>query len=334
VNSAKRGSARYRGFTLIEILVVMSILAVLLGLTAGMMQRASKAGVLDGVGRVVGKALERARMLAMSRNTLSRITVVPPAQGQAGQVTMQVGRIAGSWQFDEADPAVGGDGSTLRLLGAAPGPGFVRTGMVVTSVSRISGPPLNRAASHDPRFGFSLEMQIKPDSQGTIARFGPDTGDSGSWALRLNDDGSLAADATVRAENATLQVQTRPKVIEMGQWAKVAIAHDGVELTIAAHNVIEARVADLHEIEADPAAALVLGGFSGTIDEVVYRTVSDLDPFEIDRQVTVSLNYPLSVRFNQDGRLNERFHTGPVEIPLSHEGRTVTVTVDLAGVIR
>ena len=80
---------------------------------------------------------------------------------------------------------------------------------------------------------------------------------------------------------------------------------------------------------------LVLGnGFSGVIDEVVYKTVSELDPFEIDRVVDVNLNYPRTVRFNQEGRLNERFHTEPVLIPLSHEGRTVTITVDMAGVIR
>jgi hypothetical protein len=86
---------------------------------------------------------------------------------------------------------------------------------------------------------------------------------------------------------------------------------------------------------SEPGDGLVLGsGFSGVIDEVVYRTVSEQEPFEIDRQVEVGLNYPTSIRFNQEGRLNERFHSAPVEIPLTHERRTVKITVDMAGVIR
>jgi prepilin-type N-terminal cleavage/methylation domain-containing protein len=324
------------GFTLLEVLVVMAILAVLVGMTTGALQRAGRGGVLEGAARVVRSGLERARLLAIRNSTLSRITVVPPsATAPAGRVLGQVSRVAGSWQFDEADPAVGGDGATLRIFGATTTEGVVRTGLLLSPVARVQGPPISAAPAQDPRYGFALEMRIKPAGPGTIARFGSDTGESGSFLLRLNEDGSLAAEATVRAEKATLNAQTRPKVIEMGQWAKVAIAHDGVELTVSAHNVVEARTPDLHELEVEPSSSLVLGGgFSGAIDEVVYRTVGDLDPFEIDRAVDVKLTYPTSIRFNQDGRLNDRFHAEPVVIPLSHEGRTVEVTVDLAGVIR
>ncbi len=326
------------GFTLIEILVVMSILAVLLGLTTGALSRAGKAGVLDGGARVVRSALERARLLAFSQSSLSKVTIVPPsraAQFVPGRIQMQVSRIAASWHFDDPDPAVGGDGSTLSAFGAAPTQGYVRNGMQLTSVSRLRAPPISKSPTHDPKHGFALELYVRPDAPGTIAAFAGDTGDSSGFALRLNPDGSLVAEANVRADVPTLAITTRPRVIEMGQWAKVAISHDGVELTVAAHNVIEGRKPDVHEIVSEPGDALVLGnGMSGTIDEVIYRTAGDLEPFEIDRQVDVNLNYPTSVRFNQEGRLNERFHTEPVTIPLSHEGRTVTITVDMAGVIR
>ena len=152
-------------------------------------------------------------------------------------------RIAGSWHFDESDPG----GRRRRLDAAArsarrPVPGFVRNGVLLTPV--VAGARGRASTARRPTIRASdsrSKCRSSPGLPGTIARFGRDTGDSGSFLLRLNDDGSLAADATVRTENATLSVQTRPKVIEMGQWAKVAIAHDGVELTIAAHNVIEAR---------------------------------------------------------------------------------------------
>jgi prepilin-type N-terminal cleavage/methylation domain-containing protein len=327
------------GFTLLEILVVMSILAVMLGMTVGALTRSGKAGVLDGAARVVRSALERARVLALSKSSLSRVTIVPPSRTNLApaRILLEVSRVAGSWSFDGegADQNLGGAGSTLTSFGAAPVAGFVRNGMQFTGISRMKGPPLTRAPSHDPRHGFSLEMMVKPDTAGTLASFGGDSGDSPAFALRLNADGSLAADTTVRAEIPTLTVQTRPQVIEMGQWAKVSVAHDGVELYVAAHNVIEARVADQHDVVTAPSDALVLGGgFSGVMDEVLYKTVSAQDPFEIDRQVDVKLNHPLSVRFNQDGRLNERFHDQPVEIPLAHENRTVTIKVDMAGVIR
>jgi prepilin-type N-terminal cleavage/methylation domain-containing protein len=326
------------GFTLMEIMVVMSILAVLLGLTAGALQRAGKSGVLDGAARVVRSALERARVLALQKSALSKITIVPGKQGAPftpPQIRMQVSRVAGSWHFDDADPSVGGDGATVTLLGAGPAEGWVRSGMQLTPISRIRTAPVSRAPTMDPRFGFSLEMMVRPDGPGTLAAFAGESGDSSGFALRLNADGSLAAEATVRAEKGSLSVQTRPNVIEMGEWVKVAIAHDGVELTVSAHNVIEARAPDLHEVVTEPGDALVLGnGFSGVIDEVVYRTVSDLEPVNVDQQVEIGLNYPTSIRFNQEGRLNERFHSAPVAIPLTHERRTVTITVDMAGVIR
>jgi prepilin-type N-terminal cleavage/methylation domain-containing protein len=325
---------RTAGFTLLELLAVMAILAVLMGITVGALQRSGKAQVVDAAARVVKSQLERARHLALKNSTLSKITIIPQTNTTSAMIRGQVSRIAGSWHFDESEPAIGGDGSTLRMFGAAAAPGVVRSGLTVSPVARVQGPKLTGAPTHDPRFGFSLELNIKPEGPGVIARFGPDTGDSGSFLLRLNDDGSLAGEAAVRTVDKGLTVQTRPKVIEMGQWAKVAIAHDGVEFSIAAHNVIEARTPDLHELETDPASALVIGGFLGTVDEVIYKTVGDLDPYEIDRLVSVKLNYPLTVRFNRDGRLNERFHTEPVVIPLSHEGRTVEVTVDLSGVIR
>jgi hypothetical protein len=314
----------------------MSILAVLLGLTAGALTRAGKAGVLDGGARVIRSGLHRARSLAIAGSALSKVTVMPSGRldGSPAVVKTLVSRTAGSWHFDESDVGVGGDAPPMRLLGASPAPGFVRDGVAVTPASRVAGPSIDSAPRHDPRYGFSLELMIQPESPGTIARFGGGQGDSSAFLLRLNEDGSLAAEATVLAEDSSVSVQTRPNVVEMGQWTKVGIAHDGVELTVSAHNVVEARMVNAHEIESAPSDALSLGGFTGLIDEVLYRTVGELEPFEVDRQVTVDLKYPLSVRFNHDGRLNERFHTEPVVIPLSHEGRTVTVTVDRAGVIR
>jgi hypothetical protein len=315
----------------------MSILAVLMGLTTGALTRAGKAGILESGARVVRSGLHRARSLALAGSTLSKVTITPSRpDGTPAVITTHVSRTAGSWHFDgESDVGIGGDGVTMRLLGASPVPGFVRDGIAVTAVSRAIGPPIDNAPTQDPRLGFALEMRILPSGPGTIARFGGTEGDSGTFALRLNEDGSLAAEATVRgAENSGLNVQTRPKVIEMGQWAKVGISHDGVELAVTAHNVVEARVADLHDLETEPSSALVLGGFSGIIDEVIYRTVGETDDFKLDRQVAVDLNYPTTVRFNRDGRLNERFHNQPVVIPLSHEGRTVSITVDLAGVTR
>jgi prepilin-type N-terminal cleavage/methylation domain-containing protein len=332
--TADRGS-RAHGFTLLELLVVMTILAVLLGLTVGGLARAGKGGVLDSAARVLRSGLHRARAVALAGGTLSFVTVSPPAApGGPGFVRTLVSRTAGSWNFDGDDPSVGGDGSTVRLIGASAVPGRVRNGLSLTPVSRVLGPSLDRAPTHDPRLGFSVEMWIRPTGPGPIAKFGGADGDSAAFALRLNEDGSLAAEATVRAENSSVKAETRPLVIEMGQWARVGVSHDGVEFAITAHNVVEARTPDLHEIDVPQDGALQVGGFVGIVDDVVYRTVSELDPFEIDRQVSVDLKYPTTIRFNRDGRLNERFHAEPVVIPLSHEGRAVIVTVDYAGVIR
>lgn len=313
----------------------MTIVSVMLGLTAGALTRSGKASVLDSGVRVLRSGLSRARSLSIAGSTLSSVTISPPATpGGAAFVRTLVSRTAGSWNFDGEDLGVGGDGAGLRLIGASGGPGRVRDGLVLTPAARVQGPSLDRAPAHDPSAGFSLELWMQPSGPGPIAKFSGADGDTAAFSLRLNEDGSLSAEATVRAENSVLKAQTSPKVIEMGQWARVGVMHDGVEFSITAHNVVEARTPDLHKIAADPLGALTLGGFVGVIDDVVYRTVGEVDPFEIDRLVSLDLKYPTTVRFNRDGRLNERFHSGAVVIPLSHEGRTVVVTVDSAGVIR
>ena len=84
------------GFTLLELLAVMAILAVLMGITAGALQRSGKAQVLDGAARVVKSELDRARLLALKNSTLSKITIIPQTNTTAAVIRGQVSRIAGS----------------------------------------------------------------------------------------------------------------------------------------------------------------------------------------------------------------------------------------------
>ncbi len=327
------------GFTLMEVLVVMTIISVVLGISAGMLARAGRAGVLDGAARVTRVALQRARALSRTEGILSRVTLTPfnEKTGRRANIAASWSRIAGSWHFDDTGPDLGLGGNQIfaRIVGGSPCDGRVRGGVRLVAAGRISAPSILEAPTHDPEHGFTIELDIKPDGAGRVVAFGGGT-QSGvsSFAIHVDDDGSLSAFVTTQPEGYVAKLKTSPGVIEMGEWARVGLFYDGVDVALTAHGVIEARVQEVRLVEVPPDGALTIGGFSGIVDEVLYRTASEDEPFELEPGVDFKFTAPLTVRFDGEGRLNERFHRERVTIQLTHEAKTATVTVDLAGVIR
>ncbi|HYC76156.1 MAG TPA: prepilin-type N-terminal cleavage/methylation domain-containing protein [Planctomycetota bacterium] len=341
------------GMTLLELLVVMAIVATMFGVAVGSVSRTGKAGALDGAARTARAYLKRARVLAMKEGALSRVTFTPadPERRRNAGFATQFTRVAGTWHFD--DPAgaraLGGEQTWATVYGGAPEPdGRLRGGLRMTAASRVVTPPLTEYPGYDPSRGFSLFLDIRPDEAGTIARFGEPLGSTSAWIFRLESDGSLTAELeTTQAFDAaasggdarkprTVALKTGSDVIERGQWARVGLVYDGVTAEIVAHGVSEASALEARDLDVPPGGALILGGgLAGVIDEAVYQ-VAEAETFT-DMEGGVDLapqQGPVTVRFDRYGKLNEKFHDGPVAISLVHEGRTTTVTVEPSGVVR
>ena len=331
--------SKERGFTLVEVLVVTTILAVLLGFSANALSRAGQGAALGSSSRLTRAALQRAKQLARTDRALSSVLVDPgdAAAGRPGALTVRLARRAVTMSFEESDNGRTpmGDAISGTLLGAVIVPGgTVRQAAQLAAGARIRGPALTSAPSHDPSLGFSLEMDVLPTGPGALARFGSSS-DEFAFSLSLEADLSLMAEVMFAPEGTIRRLRTPPSVVAADAWNRVGVAYDGVSLIVTSHGVVEGIMEETRGLMVPKDGALVIGGgVAALIDTVTYVTVSEGEPFNLERGVTFDLKAPLSIRFDGEGRLDRRTHGGTVMVALVQEERREEVTVDLAGVIR
>jgi prepilin-type N-terminal cleavage/methylation domain-containing protein len=342
-------AARAGGFTLIELLTVMGIIAVVFGMAVGSVARSGKAGALEGAMRVARSQLMRARMLATSEGALSRVSFRPRDEEARRPAAMIVEftNAAGTWHFDDPPgiKALYGEHMSSTVIGGAfVLDGRLRGAIELTQASRVVSPSLDRAPTFNPARGFSLHMDVLPTGPGTVARFGQTAGSRSAFILRIEPEGAVSAemDMIFDAESAAsqkrekiLKLKTPPAILELKRWVRIGLVYDGVVAEITVHGVSEAAVAESRDLEVPPESALVFGaGFGGLMDEAEYYTTGAAETIPFEAGVDVETKTPIVVRFDRDGRLNDKFHSGPVTVPFLLEDRRESTTVDLSGVVR
>lgn len=351
--SGRRTAARARagrgGFTLMEMLTVMAVLAVVFGLSVGSLARSGKAGALESSSRVARSHLLRARLLSLSGGSLSRVEFRPadPEKNERASVTTEFTSQVGTWHFDDDEKGLftlAGGGVRSKVFGGTfTSDGRLRGALELNPMTRVVSPPVEEAPTFDPRRGFLLRMDVFPASGGTVARFVPEKGEGEAFVLRIDDDGSLSAeietipDPVYEAQtkkDRRVKLKTAPAVIEMRQWSRVGFAYDGVTAEIFANGVSEATAEDARDVAVAPASCLIFGGYTGYLDEAEYFTTTAPERKEFEAGVDLESKAPLAVRFDRTGRLNENFHRAPFAVTLALEGRRETVSVDPSGIVR
>jgi prepilin-type N-terminal cleavage/methylation domain-containing protein len=336
---------RQSGFTIAEVLVVTTILAVLLGFSANALSRAGQGAALGGSVRVTHAALTRAKQLARADRALSSVVCMPgdPATGAPGSLQVRLSRRAATLNFDAADNGRTpmGDAREALLAGAVlVDGGTVRKAAKLAGGGRILGPALSSAPTFDPSAGFIFEADLMPSGPGQIVRLGSGA-DAYAFALLLEQDLSLTAEIMVRLadrpgdEPVVRRAKTAAGVVESDAWNRVGVAYDGVALVVTAHGVVEAETLVAGEASSAPDYTFMIGGgVAGLVDGVRYVTVGIGEPFSLERGVAFDIKTPLTIRFDEEGRLDRRLHGEPVRLRLVQEERIEEVAVDLAGVIR
>jgi prepilin-type N-terminal cleavage/methylation domain-containing protein len=338
-----------RGFTLVELLTVMAVIAIAFGLAVGSLQRTGKAGALDGATRLVRSHLTRARMLAISGGALSRVRIdaAEPEKNLRARVTTEFTRAAGTWHFEDrtATKALYGENMFSTVIGAVPiEDGSFRSGVDLFAAARIVSPTLDEAPTFDPTRGFAFFCDVFPSGAGPIVRFGKPAGGGDAFLLSYAEDGSLTAEVglvfdpaleTQQKIDRRRTLKTRPGVVEKNAWARVGLSYDGVTIELFAHGVAEAIVQETRDVEVASGSALVFGGgFAGRFDEAEYFTTSAPEVVEFESGVDLSGATSVVVRFGRDGRLNEKFHAAPVVAKLVLDGDSAAVAVDVSGIVR
>jgi prepilin-type N-terminal cleavage/methylation domain-containing protein len=344
-----------RGFTLLELMVVMAILATLFGLGTGLFSSIS-VGARGAVG-MVRSLLRAVREQAVSTQAPARLEL-DAARGRAtGYHFLDIGQwhfessLDKSWPADPqgsppptAGPFWGFDsGAAIELQasavraesnGGAPG-GFAAFENGGRLVYPLAG---RRAFQTDDGFGIALSARLPEGASGRLA-LRPRT-----FELALSRRGGLSGRVflasragddeegrTASRPAGEISLTSGPGVVVPGRWTRLELDFDGRVARLLVDGRVVAR-----EILSAPARLAVNDGSDLLIGEGL-STAWDLDDLELRRIASIGpVDLPeglgfselrgdaapateISIHFAADGSLDPLFHRRPVRVALREE---------------
>ncbi|MHC4777515.1 MAG: LamG-like jellyroll fold domain-containing protein [Planctomycetota bacterium] len=353
---AKRG----KGFTLVEILVVCSLLAIIMGLGAAF---------LGSMNRVMAVQAEKGRLdslLRVGHNSASldqsRAWVILDPQDNSVMVRSMA--LAGQWHFEDED-LTGFPPEQEISLGSArlsdPRIDKGKIGRCLVFNGRGSGADLGRNKQFEKEYGIAVEAWVFPfkDNTGTSTIFRLGKG----LKLTLSDDyleGQVLGVGSV--DNSWGSRKSRSKknqltvAVPTGRWSFVSLSFDGTNLELRVNGALAGcypppskkkkskKKEDPDEkalrFKADKGSPLIVGaGFSGRIDEVRVSAVMHTEVHHLDANVRIDTERTtdLKIHFAPGGWLDETYHPGPVRIVLTSRtdaGKAEVIEVGRLGTIR
>lgn len=328
--TALRSARRLVGYTLMELLVALTLAAVLLSLGAG-------AFLSIGKRTAYQQALADAAGLANKvRNASVRFPaalVLEPEVG-GGRMYGRTEQVLQELHFEprpgEGDEVVFASGINGLDVDATLGTLEPRGGRVGGGL-RLNGSAIDCGdyAAYDVEDGISLELWVKPERLGGAVLI-----DKGNhFSVRLTTSSGPArvearlgvAEENGMRDEAALTAQVPP--IAENEWVGIYVTYDRKDLTIATDHgfgpVVRNAVPESRPLKPDEDAPLRVGAnFLGIIDDFRFGGVTVEDPVRLAQGVT--LDGPGRTIHFRDGKLDGRMHPGVEQVRL-REGPTVTV---------
>ncbi|PIE22739.1 MAG: hypothetical protein CSA62_11000 [Planctomycetota bacterium] len=345
---------RERGFTLLEMLVVVGLIGIMLGLGVGALQRQRKA--LEQSVVSLRDLVRLARGNARFYQSSVRLVVDPPPRNAAltqtptGELYEQSFRVLAlrplsEWNFD-LDAANGSFGIEASL-GAASIVDAGRFGRGLRPDPEGGQPGVFVRTSHysefDLREGFvaRLDLWLESHEACTILRLGQsfelgvDTGGYARGQLTFSD-GAGQAGRTIRLRGL------RP--LPLRQWFRLAFSYDGHSIVLERDGLEEDEKPGAGPVYYDTQAEFWISAgdtpVPGRIDSVELFAYEALSEFLIPQDVQL-VEGPAALHFAKDGRLDPRYHSAPVTFRMSMgdaaggtKPRQESVTIELGGLPR
>jgi prepilin-type N-terminal cleavage/methylation domain-containing protein len=309
--------ARAAGFTLIEMLLVLSIMGVLMGISIGAFQHSVPARALAR--NAVIDSLRQARNFAMQENApalvrLEKIGDDPPTVTAIGKKTV------GTWHLEGTDlegfpQAAHGEGVEEEESGA-----LGRAARL--SVEGSSWLDFGISPSFDTTYGCACELFLRADAPKNQPLLSKGKG----FVLRSDSDGSLKLTVRVRdhdekgdPRDTFRSVETGRTVLVPHRFVKIAASFDGMSLRLAVDDVVVGEVLLEKPVpfSFDRDAPLLFGSYEQpagvAVDELKWAiydgTTQELRDMDLKEPRSI-------VRFAPDGSLDPQFHQGPVDLVL------------------
>ncbi len=178
VRRAGAAAVNARGFTLVEMLVVMTVVLILLGLAIPVVGPVVRGIQITQGGRLIEDQLELARQLALSKNRTVEVRLCRPTKGKF--TILQTLIVSPGGQKVPADKAIHLPDAVI-MDGGAP----------LSSLLNQSGRAPTPAMGTDPAIGALgtaydyVPFQFKPDGSTDLVQYKPDTSGGTSAATSL-----------------------------------------------------------------------------------------------------------------------------------------------------
>lgn len=304
------------GFTLIEMLVVLSILGVLMGLSVAAFQRSVPSR--DLARRALLDSLRHAQLFAKAENAPA-LVVLEPGDPDGWPTVRALGRkTVGNWHLEGTSLS----GWPIEARGA--GLEEEAQGALAQALALSADEPSWLEVPIVPAFetedGFAFEAFFK------IARWRGQTlfSKGRAVALRLDSAGALSLQVQVTARDeagepklAFQAVTSAAGVVPLGRFCKIAATFEGLQLRLTVDDAVVAELALPKRLPfaPDPGTPLLVGGYDEAaglaLDELKWGIFTG-DTQELrDMELGPGARF---VRFGPDGALDPRFHQGPVEL--------------------
>lgn len=326
-----------RGFSLIELLLVVALVATMLGIGLGLFARIDLG---DRIARSqVQNVLRSAHNWAVARQAPARVVI----DAKAGVLRAEGLQTIGTWHF-EREPLEG----ALELDGANLGGRIAVGGFQGNCLSFAGTPSRSRAeipVHKDPAYDFTSGFQVRCAVRTSGLSGGALLDLGGSVGLETLDAGAVRAwfsSLTVDERGETkrgppVTITTDRGALLPERWALVEAQYDRRVFRVLVDGAPLVEVAEEAAV-TKPDRALVLSpgvtAFPGAIDNLVIAAVAAADVTELPKGVEFGAKTPAVIAFAPGGALDRERHREPARFTLVFEdGREETIVVGLYGTV-
>ncbi len=297
------GTARSGGFTLLELLVVISVLSVLMGVAIGYLGRTDPQQVANSI---LEGELRAAELTARSEGVASEVVLVPGVAGEPSTVSARLLQPVVTFHLEPREqvldeslrPVLGGDDVPTGRFGHARRPRLDDKAPAV----RWAAPP----AVVDLSSGFVVRLDLWLDERttGTLLQCLP------AVEVTLDGDGKPRARFRLHGQGSgtVLAAVTSELALPVGRWCTLDVGCDGREawLTLDGRELGRAPAEGVPQQEPETVCLVAPGegAFLGMVDEIRWFVFTWSPPQNLPPEL--QLERPYRFAFDSRGEATAR----------------------------